>query len=216
MKNAKYKNVFILSTGRCGSMSFARACDHITNYSSAHESLTRELGDKRLDYPAYHIESDNRLSWFLGRLDEKYGDSAYYVHLYRDRLKTAESYNARWGHAVGIMPAYTKGIRMTGVHGGLDDCLDYYDTVNSNIRLFLRDKSHTMTIPMEEMTALFPVFCANIGAEVDMKQALQTLSERHNKRTQPDKASISVRAKYHARKSMKILKQLPTIYRETK
>ena len=31
-------NVFILNTGRCGSRTFARACAHITNYTSAHES----------------------------------------------------------------------------------------------------------------------------------------------------------------------------------
>ena len=64
-------NVFILSTGRSGSQTFARACAHVSNYTSAHESRSGLLGDAHFDYPDNHIESDNRLSWMLGRLDRK-------------------------------------------------------------------------------------------------------------------------------------------------
>ncbi|MHC4834220.1 MAG: hypothetical protein ACYTFH_10095, partial [Planctomycetota bacterium] len=59
-------NVFILSTGRAGSMSFERACSHITNYSAGHETRSGFLGQRRFDYPQNHIESDNRLAWLLG------------------------------------------------------------------------------------------------------------------------------------------------------
>jgi len=76
-----YTNIFVLSTGRCGSTTFYKACSHFSNYTSGHETLSSKLGIQRFAYPAFHIESDNRLSWLLGRLDTEYGNSAFYVHL---------------------------------------------------------------------------------------------------------------------------------------
>ena len=43
-------------TGRCGSTTFARACTHIANFTTAHESQRAPLGDERLNYPVSHIE----------------------------------------------------------------------------------------------------------------------------------------------------------------
>ena len=85
-------NIFVLSTGRCGSMTLDKFCKHITNYTSAHESRN----NLDFKYPPNHIEIDNRLSWFLGRLDKIYGDDAFYVHLKRDDLKVAKSYQNRF------------------------------------------------------------------------------------------------------------------------
>ncbi len=85
-------NVFILNTGRCGSYTFHEACSHIKNFTSGHESRSTILGPNRLDYPENHIESDNRLSWLLGRLDKKYGDNAYYVHLLRNEKDLVYSF----------------------------------------------------------------------------------------------------------------------------
>ena len=63
-------NVFVLNTGRCGSVTFIEACRHIHHYSAAHESRATYIGEQRLAYAANHIEADNRLCWFLGRLDK--------------------------------------------------------------------------------------------------------------------------------------------------
>ena len=101
-------NVFILSTGRCGSTTFIKACEHITNYTALHESRSTRLASDRLNYADNHIESDNRLSWILGRLDEKYGDGAFYVFLSRNELETRQSFSKRC--QFGIMKAYEKGI----------------------------------------------------------------------------------------------------------
>jgi len=105
-------NIFILNTGRCGSTTFIEACQHISNYSSAHESLSTYIGKQRLNYPDNHIEADNRLSWFLGRLDKEYGDDAFYVHLSRDLKQTAESFAKREDY--GIMKAYKEGVLLGG------------------------------------------------------------------------------------------------------
>ena len=48
-------NVFVLNTGRCGSMTFVEACRPITNFSSAHESRCAKLGAERFAYPDNHI-----------------------------------------------------------------------------------------------------------------------------------------------------------------
>jgi hypothetical protein len=85
-------NLFVLWTRRCGSVTFDKACGHITNYSSGHEMRTGMIGKERLLYTQNHIEADNRLSWFLGKLDKSYGNDAFYVHLRRNDLGTAQSF----------------------------------------------------------------------------------------------------------------------------
>jgi len=172
-------NVFVLNTGRVGSITFFKACTRITNYTAAHESRARILGKDRLDYPDNHIEVDNRLSWFLGRLDDKYGDDAYYVHLLRNDEKVINSFAKR--HKSGILSIYRKGI-----HWNLQNdptkfelAEDYCFTVNSNIRHFLKDKSNKMEIYLETVKEQFPTFCEWIGADLDMEDALDALNRRH-------------------------------------
>lgn len=140
-------NVFVLSTGRCGSLTFAKACEHITNFTSAHESKSdyarsaesNAIPYQSLTYPGCHIEIDNRLSWFLGGLDKTYGRDTYYVHLMRDRDLVARSYARRWHK--GIMMAFASGILTysTRVFELPEDrrhdvaCL-YWEVGNDNIR----------------------------------------------------------------------------------
>jgi hypothetical protein len=173
-------NVFVLCTGRCGSVTFAKACSYMTNFTSAHESRTFLLGGDRLAYPDQHIEVDNRLSWFLGRLDRAYGDRAFYVHLRRDAASVARSYRERYG--IWIMKAYREGIllNLPADADPLAVCLDYCDTVNSNIEFFLRDKTHTMTIDLAEIETAFPQFWRWIGAEGNLEAALGCFQTRHN------------------------------------
>lgn len=174
-------NVFVLCTGRCGSTTFAHACGHITNYSAAHESNMQEFGARRLTYPEHHIEVDNRLSWFLGRLDQTYGDGAFYVHLRRARAATARSYAQRNGLGY-IMFAYARGVYV-GLPDELDWFavgLDYYDTVHANIELFLRDKTHRMDFALEHAKRDFQVFWERIGAHGDLAAALAEWDVTYN------------------------------------
>ncbi len=173
-------NVFVLNSGRCGSLTWFQACRHITNYSAGHESRTHLVGEKRLAYPPNHIEADNRLSWLLGRLDDAYGDNAFYVHLQRERPATARSFARR--RDFGILRAYGEGILF-----GSDPetnpmalALDYLETVEANIRLFLRDKSKVMEARLESLEADFRRFWEAIGAEGNLEAALQELKVRHN------------------------------------
>lgn len=170
--------VLVLSTGRCGSTTFARACDHIENYTSAHESGIAQFKDQ-IAYPDDHIEVDNRLSWFLGRLQKRYGDDAFYVHLKRDRDATARSFTKRY--QMGIIEAYRKRI----ISGGLsldpmDVCRHYVDTVNSNIESFLRDKTNCMSFRLETAQEDFPEFWDRVGATGDLPSSLREWNRKYN------------------------------------
>jgi hypothetical protein len=174
-------NVFILNTGRCGSMTFIKACQHIDNFSSAHESRCDRLGDERLAYPDNHIEADNRLSWFLGKLDMQYGDDAVYVHLKRNNSDTAASYAKRLFPG-GIIPAYRKGIlqHLSDDVPDISVSLDYCDTVNSNIEHFLKDKTRKMAFRLEDAQQDFQHFWTLIAAEGDLEAALAEFNTAHN------------------------------------
>lgn len=175
-------NVFILNPGRCGSTTFIQACQHISNYTALHESRVTLTGEQRLAYPAHHIEADNRLSWLLGRLERRFGNDAFYVYLSRDLLESAESFSRR-AH-FGIMQAYKEGILLGGQQQTEQEiALDYLATVQSNIALFLKDKTHKMDFRLEQATDDFTQFWASIGAQGDLPKALAEWKRRYNAST---------------------------------
>lgn len=179
-------NVFVLCTGRCGSTTFSKAASHMTNFTAGHETRCSLIGNLRLAYPPSHIEVDNRLSWFLGRLDCTYGKNACYVHLQRDLLETAKSFCDRWNF--GIMQAYRSGILMgePKVAGDNEEklsvALDYCNTVNENIRCFLKDKPNHMTFRLENAANDWERFWKWIGAKGDFAASLEEWNIKHNAR----------------------------------
>lgn len=200
-------NAFILSTGRCGTTTFIRACQHIENYSAAHESRWHLLGDTRLAYPSDHIEADNRLSWLLGRLGLRYGDEAFYVHLTRDRDAVARSLDHRRDYCPSIIRAYRQDI-LGIMEPDHTICLDYCDTVNTNIQQFLVNKSHWMHFRLENAQEDFRVFWDWIGATGDLSSALAEWNKTYNQTTQ----GSLWRAAGH--KTIRILRGLPRFMRQ--
>lgn len=171
--------VFILCTGRTGSSSFIKACEHITNYTAGHESRSKLIGASRFDYPDKHIEADNRLSWFLGTLDQRFGKDAYYVHLTRDKQKVVDSFKHRWNNQGSIIKSFTEGILMQGykkITEEKEDQIihDYVDTVNNNIIAFLKDKPNKIDIQLETIKEDFLRFFSVINAEGDAEAAIKT------------------------------------------
>jgi len=174
-------NVFVLCTGRCGSHTFIEACNHINNYSAGHETRSRFIGRERFNYGPNHIEADNRLAWFLGRLDRLYGDDAFYVHLTRERQSNAASMS-RYMH-MGILEAYTDGILMRSSYRNdpMEFSLDLYDTINMNIESFLKDKSRKMNFRLENAQEDFRIFWDKVGARGDLNAALGEWERIFNK-----------------------------------
>jgi len=176
-------NVFVLTTGRTGSLSFEKACSHITNFTSSHESRCQLLGKERLAFPENHIEIDNRLAWFLGKLEKEYGNEAFYIHLRRDNQKVADSYLKRWSRETSIVQAYAYGILKMQEHQILDKkaiCHDYVNTVEENVKLFLADKSNKLELDLDTIDEGFRNFWKLIDAEGNLDQALADLSAKHN------------------------------------
>jgi len=177
-REAAITNVFVLSTGRCGSTTFIRAASHMTNFTAGHEGRSRMVGDERMAFPADHIEADNRLSWMLGRLDRAYGESGRYVHLMRDPAAAAKSFEERRG--VGIIAAYRSGILMNSAEPWQRVCEDYVATVTTNIQAFLNDKPHTMTFRLENAKEDWPAFWEWIGAQGDLAASMEEWNTAHN------------------------------------
>lgn len=181
--NSFPRNVFVLCTGRCGSMTFTRACRHLAGWTAGHETRSHLVGPARLDYPAAHIEADNRLSWILGRLEATWGDRAAYVHLTRNREEVARSYAARASQ--GIIRAYRGDIllNLTARQPDtplLDVCLDYVDTVTANIESFLQRRTHVLPVRLETIRDDFETFLGWIDADGDLNAARAELRRRHN------------------------------------
>jgi hypothetical protein len=183
-------NVFVLCTGRCGSMTFAKACEYMSNYTSTHETNNRWLHEVKhpyrcLSYGENHIEIDNRLSWFLGTLDKAYGDRAFYVHLLRRREEVAESLIGRGRRSIlfsfshGILQHYDEAERLSD-RERYQIGLQYWDTVNDNIDLFLRNKSHKMVLWLHDIKDPFRSFWEEIGAQGDVEAAVAEWDMRHN------------------------------------
>ena len=131
-------------------------------------------------FPANHIEADNRLSWFLGRLDEVYGNNAFYVHLERNVQDTAASFTKRYER--GIIRAYYTDILLhfKGERTPQEVSLDYCNTVNSNIRHFLKGKTHQMEFHLEHAQRDFETFWNRIGATGSMEDALKEWDVQYN------------------------------------
>ena len=175
--------VFVLCTGRCGSTTFAAAAAHATNFTAGHETRTHLLGPNRFAYPARHIEVDNRLAWWTGRLDATFGDLPHYVHLTRNRADVARSYVARKGY--GLIKAYRATLLCnldlrapkTDITAIAEDMID---TITANISHFLRDKTKVMQVRMEAIDQDFPAFWHWIGAQGDLSAAMAEWQTRHN------------------------------------
>lgn len=192
-------------------MSLERACRHLTNYSVAHESRCNALGEERLHFPDNHIEIDNRLTWFLGRLDATYGKEAIYIHMTRDSETVAKSYGKRWNRETSIIRAYAYGIlkRQEQHIGNTGDiCLDYVETVNENIVQFLKDKPKSMTFRLENAEEDLPKFWSLIQGEGDFDAAKEAFANSANTSEQSARVQNEPLGKI-----VRIIKKFPSFLR---
>ncbi|MCC1495980.1 hypothetical protein [Alcanivorax sp. 1008] len=163
--------VFVLTTGRAASTTFAEACTHINGMTAGHETH-KGMVEGRLDYPDNHIESDNRLVWFLGSLDRLYADEqTFYVHLVRDPEKVASSYRERWHITVSVVRAFYHAFLMNrkkpDAETALQACRLFVDTVEDNIRFFLKGRDNWIDVRVESLEEDFFRFMDKAGLQGD-------------------------------------------------
>lgn len=178
--------VFVLGTGRCGTTTFVRACEHLDGFSAGHETRVRRIGDDRFDYPDGHIEADNRLAWFLGALGDRFdGTDVLYVHLRRRRDDVIASFLERWdaGHRTSIIRAFAHAVVMHPSEWAADRvedvCAFYVDTVTANIAAFTAGRP-SIEVHLESIVDAFPAFAGRIGATGGTDRAMAELEVRHN------------------------------------
>jgi len=183
-------NVFVLCTGRCGSTTFSKACGHITNYTSGHQTHVSNrivhLRELSVYHPDNHIEVSPHLTHRLGWLDQCYADKpVFYVHLKRDTEAVAFSYYrkfkrrhqglaAAWWHITG-RPKY---LNPDGREAWPPTFMDMVETLNLNIKTFLKSRRH-ITIDIEDPDDGFRDFWDEIGAEGDLTAALNEFNTRY-------------------------------------
>lgn len=172
--------VLVLTTGRTGSMSLYRACQHIKNYTTGHDSKAGLLAAERTMVADQHIEIDTRFAWMLGRLALLDKGDVHYVHLTRATEDIAQSYNLRWANRKGIMRGYCEGIlERDKAPGDLAIARDLVETTEDNIKAFLVGRPHS-TLRLEtignDLAALFD----KIRADVQAEDAMAEFRKRHN------------------------------------
>lgn len=170
---------FVLTTGRSGSTTFSKACSHISNYTSAHESRISNWV-ARFNYEDDHIEVDPRLAWWLGTLDRLFGDEPVYVWLRREFDDVARSTAKRtgkrnafthWPYVAYWNPDIPLDFAASAMVGQIDD----------NIELFLKDKTKVVEVWIENPDDSFLLFWEMIGAEGDFSGAMKEFEIKHNR-----------------------------------
>lgn len=194
-------NIFVLAAGGCETDEFLAACGHIENFSSARRSMRISPLGGQLDYPDGHIEIDDRLTWFLGRLDERFGDRAFYVHLVYDPEGAASHMARSLDDPDHVMHAYAKEVLSGGSRDSRDNSLDFWGTANANIGLFLKDKTQKMTFRLGHAEEDFRVFWNRIGARGSLDMALREWQVRRP-REAPSAMTADLDQKMHSSVSL--------------
>lgn len=171
--------IFVLCTGRCGSMTFAETCKHIKNYSSAHEP---PISRTYIDYPDNHIVVDNKLIWLAPTLLKKY-PCTYWVHLRRSREHVFKSYSTNKGyHTIISFMQLVPFFRKQAALDNWEFSVNYYLTVvQDQIENFLKGipSKRKSTVDIE-FASTFKNFWEDINAEGNLEEALVTFSQKHN------------------------------------
>ena len=177
--------VIVLCSGRTGSFTLYRSCQHISNFAVGHESQVDLSGAKRFHFPDQHIEIDNRLVWQLGSLDQYIGNQSFYVHLTRERSAVKQSFINRLYQPKSIFYSYCEAIKKSTPENLSSDEIarladDFLDSIDTNIQYFLKDKTHQMEFQVENYQQDFARFWEFIDARGDYEQALTEWSKKHN------------------------------------
>jgi len=164
--------VFVIGTGRCGSVTFSKACEHIEGYTAGHESHNGHVGNYR--YDDNHIEVDPRLSYSLPMLIKQNPD-ALFVHLYRNAGECIASLAKR--DSLKKYAAFHFGASTINISHVASI---YYNNTVGMIRHMLKDIIvNSMEINLATVQDQWPAFLERINAEPDDKQ-YEMLSQKFN------------------------------------
>jgi hypothetical protein len=171
--------VFVIGTGRCGTVTFSKACKHIKNFTSGHETTTHGKAGNNFEFPDNHIEVDPRLSYFVPILREKYPD-ALFIHLQRERKDCIHSLSKR-----GSLINYGTFHLGIAEHNIKYLAEVYYDSTIKMLESYIFIDQHVFKnkfihIWLHDIEKGFVRMCKIIGAEYD-KEVFNELKKHYNK-----------------------------------
>jgi len=158
--------LFVFGTGRCGTVSMARALRYADNFTVGHETKCPDLC-----YPDQHIEVNPQLRVVVHQLVQLYPDAMYCL-LTRDMVKVARSY-ARlrdgdwlhywWGLNTTVRPADNDDAAMIAVADLVRQC---------HTAWFRCPENHRMLMDIDHIKEPFKKLWKRIGATGNLAEAL--------------------------------------------
>jgi hypothetical protein len=171
--------IFVTGTGRCGSVTFSRACRHLANYTCGHETHTNKptveglRGDvANWEYPDNHVEVSPQLVIGIPILRRRYPEARWVHLLRRDRDACAHSLCGR-----SDMRAFAKYWFLNADPDELSVAYAVYDTVRSLCEALLPD---AFTLELEQARSQWTACWEFMGARGDFQRSLREWDTRHN------------------------------------
>lgn len=155
--------VFVIGTGRCGTITFSKACSHFENHTSGHET---KCANNDLKYKDNHIECDPHLFWHLPNLIETYPD-ALYVHLVRERESCIGSLSKR-----NSLRKYQTFTEMTDKFDANSIAAKYYDFCTKTIDYILPNTKKHMKMILTPSSDAWKKFLEIIGETLNSRKLL--------------------------------------------
>ena len=176
--------VFVTGIGRCGTVSFKEACSHITNYSSAHETV-----NPKLVYPDNHIEVNPHMRQCIREVAKKYPNEKW-IHLIRNKTDNVRSLSVLDDGV--IMTCYWVLRGSTIGETPIDIAETYYRDENNLIRDQLKlyvPPENTMILYLDMIQNFWKSFWEFIGAEGDFQSSIQSWDTPHNTTEEREEAA---------------------------
>ena len=165
--------VFVVGTGRCGSVTFSKACRHLDGFTVGHES---PIGGE-LSFPDRHVEVSPRLTWVLPLLVRKYHDDVLYVHLRRKREEVVASWIRRGRHrGPGIWEKLVNGSSENDYRQICELC---HDGMIATIEQSLTG-TNQMTLWLHDVRESWHEFWTAIRAQGNYRRSLAEWNIRYN------------------------------------
>jgi hypothetical protein len=170
-------NIFVTGTGRCGTTTFSKACSHIKNYTSGHETKAGIINRK---YPNNHIEVDPRLFWNINKFFDLNNSLDYYiVHLIREPKSCINSIASRKSTKNLWIP-FTYQKKNPSKEEIFLASENYYYFVNSTISKVFENCSNYQLFKLENAEEDWYNFWNNIQAKGDYEKALKEFKIKYN------------------------------------
>lgn len=168
--------IFVTGTGRCGTVTFSKACALCKNFTVGHETKTNtpdwsgHIDD--LEYPDNHIEVSPQLIINIPRLKAKYPDSLWVYMIRMDRDASARSIINR----VNVY-SFSEFWYLNRVAPPLDIAYAIYDVTNSLCAALLYG---AFRFYLEHAKEQWESVIKYMGLDIDFDESLKVWDTKYN------------------------------------